>query len=128
MNLKFLAQRVKIYYDKKRFEKIDLKMRKKAFLLKKNIKTNKENDKLNYVKIELFEIIKNIKNTNYEFKLSNNMKLKHSVFQVSLLKSTNSDTSKNIISNEYVESQKKYEIEEILNTQLINDQFHFLIK
>ena len=29
INLKFLAQRAKIYYDKKRFEEIDLKMKKK---------------------------------------------------------------------------------------------------
>ena len=31
MNLKFIAQRAKIYYDKKQFEKIDLKMKKKHF-------------------------------------------------------------------------------------------------
>ena len=56
------------------------------------------------------------------------MKLRHSIFHVSLLKSTHSDISKNIISNEYVKSQKEYKIEEILNTQFINEQSHFLIK
>ena len=41
MNLKFLAQRVRIYYDKKRFDEIDLKI-KKAFLLKKTLKRLKK--------------------------------------------------------------------------------------
>ena len=90
-------------------------------MLKKYIKIIKKSDKLNHVKIELFEIIKNIKNTNYEFKLSNNIKLKYSVFHVLFLKSAHLNTSENILSDEYVESQKKYEIEEILNSQLIND-------
>ena len=31
MNLKFITQRAKIYYDKKRFEKNDFKMKKKHF-------------------------------------------------------------------------------------------------
>ena len=31
INLKFITQRVKIYHDKKRFDEIDLKMKKKYF-------------------------------------------------------------------------------------------------
>ena len=42
INLRFIAQRAKIYYDKKRFDEIDLKLKKKAFLLKKNIKIIKK--------------------------------------------------------------------------------------
>ena len=128
INLKFIIQRAKIYYDKKRFEKKRFKDEKKAFLLKKNIKIIKKNDKLNHVKIESFKIIRNIKKTNYELKLPNNMKFRHSIFHVLLLKLTHLDTSKNIISNKYVESQKEYRIEKVLNTQLINEQFYFLIK
>ena len=103
-------------------------MKKQAFLLKKNIKITKKSDKLNHVKIKSFEITRNIKKTNYELKLSNNIKFKHSIFHASFLKSAHLNTSKMIISNEYVESQKEYKIEKILNTQLINEQFHFLIK
>ena len=50
MNLKLIAQRAKIYDDKKRFEKIDLEMKKKPFLLKKNIKIAKKSDKLIHLK------------------------------------------------------------------------------
>ena len=128
MNLKFLAQESKIYYDKKRFEEIDLKMKRKAFLLEKNMKTVRKSNKLNHVKIESFEFLKNIKNTNYELKLSENMRFKHSIFYVSLLESADLDTSSVIISNEYIEENEKYKIEDILNTQLINEQSYHLIK
>ena len=103
-------------------------MKKKNIFVNKNIKITKKSDKLNYVKIESFEIINHIKKTNYEFKLSDNMKFKHSIFHALLLKSAHSNTSKNIISNKYVESQNEYKIGKILNTQLINKQSHFLIK
>ena len=51
------------------------------------------------------------------------MKFKHSIFHASFLKSAHSDITKIFIRNEYVESQKEYEIEEILNTQLIKNNF-----
>ena len=36
INLNFIAQRAKVYYNKTRFEEIDLKMKEKTFLLKKH--------------------------------------------------------------------------------------------
>ena len=130
MNLRFIALRFKIYYDKKQFEKIDLKMREKIFVLKKNMKITKKNSKLNYVKLRPFKVLRNIKKISYELKLSTNMKKKHSIFHVSLLKSAHSDTSKTNISNGYIqnEDEKKYEIEEILNKQLIDEEKNYLIK
>ena len=129
-NLKFIALKFKVYYDKKRFEEIDLKVRKKTFMLKKNMKITKKNNKLNHVKLKFFKILRNIKNINYELKLSTNIKKKHSVFHISLLKSAHSNTSKTNISKKYIqdENEKKYEIEEILNKQLIDKKIHYLIK
>ena len=131
MNLKFLTIRLKIYYDKKRFEEIDFKMKEKAFLLRKNLRITKESNKLNHIKIESFKVLRNIKRTSFELKLFDSMKRKHSVFHVSLLESANSDTSTQSISNEYIEydnNKNKYKIEKILNTQLIDEQSHYLIK
>ena len=42
MNLQFISLKIKKYYDKNRFEKINLKMRNKVYMLKKNIKTAKK--------------------------------------------------------------------------------------
>ena len=74
MNLRFIALKFKIYYDKKQFEKIDFKMGGKTFVLKKNIKITKKNNKLNHVKLRLFKILRNIKKINYKLKLSTNIK------------------------------------------------------
>ena len=128
MNLQFISLRAKRYYDKNRFEKINFKIRDKAYVLRKNMKTAKKNNKLNHVKIELFKILRNIKNINYEFELSDTMKRKHSIFHVSLLKSAHSETSNIIISKKYIESDEKYEVENILNKQLIDEEPHYLIK
>ena len=129
-NLKFITLRFKLYYDKKRFEEIELKMREKIFVLRKNMKITKKSNKLNHVKLELFKVLRNIKKINYELKLSTNMKKKHSIFHISLLKSAHSDTSKTNISKKYIQSEnkKEYEIEEILNKQLIDEKIHYLIK
>ena len=102
MNLRFIALRFKIYYDKKRFEEIDLKVGGKAFMLRKNMKTTKKNNKLNHVKVEPFKILRNIKRINYKLKLSTNIKKKHSIFHISLLKSAHSNTSETNISKEYI--------------------------
>ena len=128
MNLQFISLRVKRYYDKNRSEEINLKMRDKIYVLKRNMKITRKNNKLNYVKIEPFKILRNIKNISYKFELSNTMKRKHSVFHVSLLKSTHSETSNIIISKEYIESDEKYEVESILNKQLIDEKSHYLMK
>ena len=102
MNLRFIALKFKIYYDKKQSGEIDLKVGKKAFVLRKNIKITKKSNKLNYVKIELFIVLRNIKEINYELKLSTNMKQKYSIFHISLLKSAHPDTSKTNILENYI--------------------------
>ena len=42
INLKFITQRAKIYYDKKRFEENDLKMKKKSIFVKKDHQNHKK--------------------------------------------------------------------------------------
>lgn len=84
-DLKFLAKRSKIYYDKRQSREIDLKVGGKTFLLRKNIKTTKESNKLDHVKIRPFKILKDIKRTSYKLRLSDNMRLRHSIFHVFLL-------------------------------------------
>ena len=63
-----------------------LKKRSKIYLLQENIEMTRPSNKLNYVKIRSFKIIRNIKNISFELKLSESMWQKHSVFHISLLK------------------------------------------
>ena len=130
MDLRFIALKFKIYYDKKRSGEIDFKVREKIFVLRRNMKITKKSNKLNHVKLGFFKILRNIKETNYELKLSTNMKKKHSIFHISFLKSAHSDTPKTNISEKYIQSEdeEEYEVEKILNKQLIDEKIHYLIK
>jgi hypothetical protein len=62
--------------------------KKKVFLLWQNIKTKRLSKKLNYKKLELFKILKSIKNINYKLYLFKTMRI-HSIFHVLLLKKVN---------------------------------------
>ena len=50
-----------------------LKERDKVYLLQKNIEITRSSNKLDHVKIKSFKIIRNIKRTSYELKLSEGM-------------------------------------------------------
>ena len=50
-----------------------LKKRNKVYLLWKNIETTRLNNKLNYIKIRSFKIIRNIKEVSFELELSKDM-------------------------------------------------------
>jgi hypothetical protein len=62
--------------------------KKKVFLLRQNIKTRRLSEKLNYKKLKLFKILKNIKNINYKLHLFKKIWI-HSVFYILLLKKVN---------------------------------------
>jgi hypothetical protein len=59
-----------------------------VFLLQQNIKIKRLSEKLNHRKLELFKILKNIKNINYKLHLSRVVRI-HLVFYISLLKKVN---------------------------------------
>ena len=44
------------YANKKRSKRLDLRKREMIYLFRKNIKTKRSSDKLNYIKLELFKI------------------------------------------------------------------------
>ena len=95
-----------LYYNKKRNKDITLKKREKVYLLRKNIKIIKLNNKLDYVKIELFKILKSIKGINFKLDLPNIIRI-YPVFYVSLFKPINNATLTVIIQPKYINFLKK---------------------
>jgi hypothetical protein len=83
--MKFLAQRINIYYNKKRLEESRFRKGDKVYFIKRNIRTIRLSEKLNYRKFRLFKIIKYIKGTNFELQLPTIIKI-YPVFYISLLK------------------------------------------
>jgi len=114
-----------LYANKKRDKEFTLKRKNKVYLLRRNIKTKKSSNKLNHMKLELFEILEEKKLINYKLNLSTSMKI-HSVFHIFLLKSADLNTSIQTESSEIdSESQNvEYKVEDILNQQNIKDQSH----
>ena len=89
--LRFLAVRSALYYNKKRNEDITLKEGDKVYLLRRNVKTNRLNSKLNYIKIGPFKILRSIKGINFKLDLPNTIKI-YLVFYAFFLEPANDVT------------------------------------
>ncbi len=115
-NIQFLSKCMALYANKKRDKESTFKKKDKVYLLRRNIKMKKSSNKLNYMKLELFEILGEKKLINYELNLSTSMKI-HSVFHIFLLKFADLNSSIQTESSEiHSKSQNvKYEVKNILN-------------
>ena len=69
IDIKFLLHCSTFYHNKHYAEALMLKKRDKVYLLQKNIETTRSSNKLNYIKISSFMIIRNIKEVSFELKL-----------------------------------------------------------
>ena len=87
-DIKFLSHRLAFCYNKYYAEASILKKRDKVYLLRKNIKITRLSEKLNYIKIKSFKIVRNIKHISFKLNLLEKIKRKYLVFHVLLLKST----------------------------------------
>lgn len=84
--LKFLIERIVRYINKSRSAGLDFKERSKIYLLRKNIKTRRNCEKLDFKKFGLFLINKKIREDIYRLKLLKDIKI-YSVFYILLLES-----------------------------------------
>ena len=90
-NIQFLSKRFVLYVNKKRNKDFTLKEKNKVYLLKRNIKTKRLSNKLNYIKLKSFKILKTKRLINFKLNLLTSMRI-HSVFHIFLLKSADPDT------------------------------------
>jgi hypothetical protein len=80
-----------MYYNKSKLKGSRFKEGDLVYLLRKNIKTTRPNDKLDYKKFGPFKVKRNIKNINYELHFPPTIKI-YPVFHISLLELADSDT------------------------------------
>jgi len=81
---------------------------------------------LNNKSIEPFEIKRNIKGLSYELDLLKKMRI-HSVFHASMLQCCNQFIPLQTTETS-VELNKEYQVENILEKQMISEKAHYLIK
>jgi hypothetical protein len=55
-NIKFIINKLLIYYNRKRLRGLTLQKGDPVYLLRKNIKTKRLSIKLNYIKLSLYKI------------------------------------------------------------------------
>jgi hypothetical protein len=103
-----------MYYNKSKLGRSRFREKNLIYLLRRNIKTTRPSDKLDYKKFGPFKVKRNIKNISYEFHLPLTMRI-HPIFHISLLESADLNTPTGPIPEIYLNLQKKvYTIEKIL--------------
>jgi hypothetical protein len=80
-----------MYYNKLKLERFRFRERNLVYLLRRNIRTIKSSDKLDYKKFGPFKIKRNIKNISYELHFLFIMRI-YPIFHISLLKPAGLDT------------------------------------
>ena len=80
-----------MYYNRSKLEGPRFKKRDLVYLLRRNIKTIRPSDKLDYKKFDLFKVKRNIKDISYKLHFSFIIRI-HPVFHISLLESADPDT------------------------------------
>ena len=108
----FLQNRMKHYADKKRLEGPTLKEGDKVYLLRRNIKTKRPSNKLDWKKIGPFKIEKKVSEINYRLSLPNTMKI-HPTFHISLLEPAPQNAK--LETQIEVDDEYEYEVERILD-------------
>jgi len=98
----------------------------KVYLRTNNIHVKQRSKKLNNKSIKLFKIKRNIKKLSYELDLLKKMQI-HSIFYAFMLQCCNQFIPLQIIKT-FVELNEKYQVENILEKQMINEKAHYLIK
>ena len=127
-DIQFRNQRMTEYANKKRITGPSLKKGDKIYLLRKNIKTKRPSNKLDFKKLGPFEILERIGDVNFKLRLPKTSRL-HPVFHISLLEPAPSDVPN---SKEEVQPEnelQEYEVEEIMDTRTTKEgQQEYLIK
>lgn len=96
-----------------------------VYLSRRNIKTKRPNDKLDYKKLGLFKIIEKISEVNYKLDLPDTMRI-YPVFHITLLelaleRTTTTDEIE-------IDPEKKYEVENIVKHKTKKRKKEYLIK
>jgi len=102
------------------------KIEERVYLRTDNIHIKQRSKKLNNKSIKPFKVKRNIKGLSYELDLLKKMRI-HSIFHVFMLQCCNQSISLQIIETS-VKSDKEYQVENILEKQMVSEKTHYLIK
>ena len=128
MDIRTRNEKVIATANKKRSVGPPLERGDKVYLLRKNIRTKRPSEKLDFKKVGPLEITEKVGKVNYRLKLPASSKI-HPVFHVSLLEPARGNAP--VIQNaeiQPVNDTQEYEVETILDTRINKGQREYLIK
>jgi hypothetical protein len=127
INIKFFAERIAFYINKKYLGGPRLKKGDKVYFLQQNIQTTRPNNKLDYKKLGPFVIEQALKPVNYKLQLPDYIQI-YSVFYISLLEPVPANTK--IIVPELLtkEDNQEYKVEKVIDYKDTKDGRQYLIK
>jgi hypothetical protein len=106
-----------MYYNKSKLEGSRFRERDLVYLLRRNIKLIRSNNKLNHKKFGPFKVKRNIKNISYKLYLSLTIRI-HPIFYISLLELADLDTPVGPVFEIHFNLQKEvYIVEKILKVR-----------
>ena len=129
LDVQWIRNRMKLFADRKRIERPILKEGDKTYLLRRNIKIMRPNNKLDHIKLGSFKIKKIKGDVNYELDLPEKMRI-HLVFHISLLEPANTDTpvQTNPLGIDPKFQTKEFEVKRIIAKRRSKNRVEYLIK
>ena len=125
--LEFVAERMKEYYDRHRLEGPRLERGDKVYLSARNLRTKRPSEKLDFKKLGPFVIEEKISTSNYRLSLPDTMKVRTNVFHISLLELAPPD-ARPAIQQEAEDEEEEWDVEEILDSRIVDGELQYLIK
>ena len=124
-DLDFTRWRMSVYANINRSEGPDLKEGDNAYLIRRNLRTKRPSDKLDFVKLGPFRVTRQTGPVNFELELPKSMKV-HPVFHASLLEKA--DKSVPLDKEQELESIEEFEVEQILGERKRRGRTEYLVK
>ena len=116
--------------DKSRKEHPNISIGEKVWLLRRNLKTRRPSDKLDYRRLGPFPVVKQINKVAYRLELPTSMKI-HPVFHVSLLEPYKESTLPGRVQEPpppiEIEGDEEFEVSEILDSRIHRRRLEYLV-
>jgi hypothetical protein len=127
IDIRFFAERIAFYTNKKRLEGPWLKKENKVYLLQQNIQTTRPSNKLDYKKLGPFVIDQVLKPVNYKLQLPDYIQI-YPVFYILLLEPVPANTKMIVPELLTKEDNQEYKVERVIDYNNTNNKHQYLIK
>jgi hypothetical protein len=128
-DIKRLNKTAKRYYNKKRIKGLILKRGDRVYLLRRNIKIKRPSSKLDFTKLEPFEIEEKKESLNYKLRFPEETRL-YLVFYIALFEPADPKTplQTDITGIDPEFEIPNYNVEKILDMRIISNRLYYLVK